>query len=350
MLATTMGAGIFAIPALLPQAGWLVVLVYGVALSALLAIAHLVYLQVRAHNLNQGFLSLIAKAWGRSMFLFGFFVVVGGLILTLLVYLILGGQFLQILFPHAPLPFLVFTMWLFGIAPFVLGTRRLLGIEFAGAIVMGMLILFVLWDAPQLGALTTLPAIRIEGIFLPFGVLFFALAGWTAVEPTEDSLGLDHQIKKLGKALTLGTFATLILYALFAWAVVGSGGGYGAESFLGANWGEGQLGIFGFLGLILLLTSFWPIALEIQYSFRDIAVPDLWNNLLTFGAPLFLYFLGWQNFLTVMEVVGGVFLSLQYFLIVFLGLKFLRLTVFERWGLRLLSGIFLLGVLASLWG
>ena len=347
MLATTMGAGIFALPALLPQAGWLLVLIYALVLASLIAITHDIYLRIRVHKLNQGLLGLISHAWGKMAFYPSFLVVIGGLLLTLLIYMILGGSFLQIIFPGLSAMQAVLLTWFLGVAPFVFGSRRILSIELAGALVMGFLVMFVLWDAPQLELVKALPIVKWQGLFLPFGVLLFSLAGWTAVEPVEDDLGLSKKLPQLGGAMMAGTFLAVLLYALFALGVIGSGGGYGEESFVGVSWSYGQQLVFSFLGLVLVLTSFWPIAMEVRRSFLDTRFSKFSSNLLTFATPLVLYFAGWHSFLSVMEVTGGVFLSVQYFIIVMLGLKLLKLTNLERWGLRLLSVVFLLGMVAA---
>ena len=348
MLATTMGAGIFAIPALLPQAGWLLTLVYALVLGALISIAHDIYLRVRINKLNEGLLKIVSEAWGGPVYYFSFLVVAGGLLLTLLIYLILGGSFLSVLFSGAEMSYLVLAMWFLGVLPFVFSAKRILSIELFGALAMTGLIVFVLMSAPELNNLFSLPLMRAEGMFLPFGVLLFSLAGWTAVEPTEDGLGLAKNLPKLNEALVVGTFSAVILYALFSMGVIGSGGGYVEGGFILENWGRGEQIIFSILGLVLVLTSFWPIALETKRSFSEINFSGTWSGVITFGGPLLLYFLGWQSMLSVMEVTGGVFLSIQYFLIVILGLKFLRLSKLERWGFRVLSFVFLLGILAAI--
>ena len=94
LAATTLGAGIFALPYIFKESGWLTGLFYLAALSGIVIFTHFLYWQTFAKvGEKKRLLGLTEKYLGNAAGLFAFVVIVAGLILTLVVYLILASHF-----------------------------------------------------------------------------------------------------------------------------------------------------------------------------------------------------------------------------------------------------------------
>ena len=100
MVAMTIGAGMFGLPYVFLKSGWFTGLIYLFVLSGVVAFAHALYFGVlyRAGT-KERLVGLARRYLGPNGFYFGFATVVGGLLLTLVVYLILGSDFFRLVFP-----------------------------------------------------------------------------------------------------------------------------------------------------------------------------------------------------------------------------------------------------------
>ena len=98
-------------------------------------------------------------------------------------------------------------------------------------------------------------------------------------------------------------------------------------------------------GLFAIVTSYWPMSIEV----RNALVTDLrWPRGLAMTSVLFLpYFLvlaGLNSFLLVVEIVGGIFLAVQYLLILAIARAVLKPSGWRRLGLDALMLAFLLAI------
>src|ERR1039458_8389760 len=101
--AATIGEGVFAVPYIIATAGWAITLGYFVAVIAIVSVAHILYLRtLAALDEKERLLGLARNYFGTAGFWVGFVAIVVGLLLGFVAYLVLGTQFLQILFPGLP--------------------------------------------------------------------------------------------------------------------------------------------------------------------------------------------------------------------------------------------------------
>ena len=101
--AATVGDGVFALPFVFSQAGWLLCLIYIAILGAIVVAAHTVYFKtLQQEGEKERLLGLARRYLGDGGFWVGFVAIVVGLLLTLVAYLILGSEFIRLGFPGLP--------------------------------------------------------------------------------------------------------------------------------------------------------------------------------------------------------------------------------------------------------
>jgi amino acid permease len=351
MLATTIGAGIFALPYVFSAAGIFLSLAYLIALAFTVKFAHELYFRMlQEENGEVRLVGMIAKRLGQGFRIPALLIVGGGLMLTLVAYLILGADFLRTLSPALgiwadPL------FWAIAAAPILLRLPRIFILEFGGAVVITFLILMVagvgfpyadidvhLWGEGQW--------------FLPFGIILFALAAWPAVEPIfEESKASGLSREETLRAMKRGTYISALLYAVFALGIVGASVVVPQEvtELLSAwpLWLQASLVLFG---LFAIWTSYAPVALTLINSFTF----DLgWSRPFSMGIvillPLALVLLGFKNFFAAASLVGGVFLAGEYVLLLLASRRTLLLSLWDLILVNTLTALFLCAGLYELY-
>ncbi len=343
--AATVGDGIFALPYVFAQAGWLLSFLYLVGLSSLVVLAHSVYLATLEKVGEKERLLGLAKIYlGTGGFWVGFCSIVVGLLLTLLAYLLLGTQFIHLALPFMRERYALALFWLFISIPLFLNDRRTDDLEFFGIIATTAVILLIFITAIPHVVFSGISLIKAQNIFLPFGAILFSLAGWTSIEPVYEARKKGKAFARPWRFLALGTGSAALLFMMFAAGVLGSSAIITPDTASGlATWPFWKKEMLAIMGLIAVATVHIPISREIKNSLEK----DLkWNVLVSRGTilllpPLFIV-LGLNNFLTVVGLVGGLFLSIQYLLIIFVGRRALSLGPIKRFFLDLAALVFIL--------
>ncbi len=371
LAATTIGAGIFSLPYVFNKAGWLTGVFYLAVLSGILIYVHYLYWRALTELKEKNrLLGLIKNYLGEKFFYFGLATVVGGLTLTLVVYLVLSSQFLKLIFPTISLKEGILVFWLLASLPLAWRLPWLVFFEFSGTLLMAGIIVLVLINGWGKGIGSAgVPAFNFDNIFLPFGAVLFSLAGWTAIEPIFDwkkkledgyrppnpniqmHLNVPNRFKKeaveskIGlSGLAAGTLIPAFLYLVFVLGILGSAGEITPDTLSGlTNWQFWKLASLGWLGLLAILTSYVPIALEIKNSLtKDLGWNAGWSTLAVVFSPLVLVVLGLRSFFSVVSLAGGIFLGLQYLLIILVAKKILSLDRFQKIFLNVLAAVFIL--------
>jgi amino acid permease len=346
LAATTLGAGIFSLPYVFKVSGWIIGLIYLIVLSAIVIFVHYLYWQALAKvNEKKRLLGLAENYLNKGYFSLASVAIVGGLLLTLVAYLILGGKFMEMVFPSLGWFAGIITFWILGSFPLIFRSIRLSKFESFGTLLMAAIIILIFATASDI-ALPRAVEIDFNNIFLPFGAILFSLAGWTAIEPMFENASVSGlRNNKIVSMLVLGTLAIAILYVFFVLGVFGSAGTITKDTISGlANWPYWKIQILGWLGLFAIWTSYIPIGLEVKNSLvKDLKV----NNFLGLGvviiSPLLLLFLGLKDFFTVVGLIGGIFLSVQYLSIILVARKILNISPVKKIFVNLSIAIFVLG-------
>ncbi len=342
----TIGAGIFALPYLFKEAGWLTGLLYVGVLSTLIIFSHIIFARVLLRIGNHHHLVGLAQTYlGRWGFRVASMTVFAGLLLTLVAYLALAAQFLANIF-SLPAPFSIFLFWLIVSLPLFFKSRSVAGAESYGTIVKIVIIVGLAFISPGILNIARLPAVQLDHIALPFGPILFALGGWTAI-PAMIDLQKRHSAKGLFPAIALGTIISALLYILFALAILGFNPNVSSDIASSMKTMPYPLNIaLILLGLLGLWTVYVSISLEVKSSFeRDLKLKPKTSMIAAACLPVILVMFGFRDFLTLAGLVGGIFLSAQYALILLIARRALQEHGIQKFLVYLVLCIFLLTTL-----
>ncbi len=331
LIGMIMGAGTFGIPYVFSQAGFGLGFFYLLLLGAAIMLEHLFYGEIilrteQSHRL----VGYAAKYFGPRIKKIATLTILFEYYGALLAYLILGGQFLKI----------IFSGWLGGaeiiwvVIFFVLGA---VGIfwrlnTFAKnelwlvALLLVAVVILLIKGAP-LVRFANFSGFGFSKFFLPYGVILFALAGAAAIPEMREVLqGRERQLKA---AIIWGTAIPVFLYFLFALVVVGVSGSHttpeaiqGLVPYLG-KWVIVLGAVFGFLAVY---TSFLVLGVAIKKVYhQDWRLRGTWAFLLACLVPLAAYLAGLKNFILIIGFIGAVFSGLDGILTILIYFKARRL-------------------------
>lgn len=345
LAATTVGAGIFALPWVFHNAGWVRATGWLAALSALVIFAGYSYWRtLDAVGERQRLVGLTRTHLGREWSAITLVGVLGGMIFALVIYLILAQRFLAILLPLNPTAALIL-FWAMAVLPASFSIRRFAAFENAGTLLKCLLIVFVFLSATSYGAMFENSAPIVPNLLFPFGAILFALSGWNAIEPMyEFWRGRRERTNPLG-AIIGGTLTIAVLYFIFSAGIIGSltNGSYLSPDTLSGlvGWPFWKIATLAVLGLLALWTAYGINAREVENALNK----DLrWNPTLTFAivalSPLVVVLAGFTNIIQAITFAGAVFAGLQYVAIFVLAEHVLRPRPAGKWMMRLAALVF----------
>jgi|TARA_Y100000031_G_scaffold25463_1_gene27431 tyrosine-specific transport protein len=302
---TIIGAGILGLPYVFSKSGffigafWLILLGF-VMLFVNLCLGEVSLRTKKIHHLP----GYAEKYLGKSGKVIMFFAVIFGIYSALLAYLVGEGQSLSKLF-FGTLDYSLYFAFAFWILMTLLlreGLKELKKIEFYGVmVIIGIIFTIFLWFIPEVN-FSNLNHYDFSNLFFPFGVILFALLGFTSIPELRREIKGDEKLLK--KAIILGTLIPVFLYFIFTLIFVGV---------LGQNIEQVATISFGsfitILGIFTMLTSYFVLS----FSLKDIFIYDLKKKKLSFIfvslIPFILYlsvtFFDFTNFTRILSV-GGV--------------------------------------------
>lgn len=319
LIGTIIGVGMFGLPYAAAQAGWGVTLIYLAVLGGAVTVTHLIYGEIVLRTQNRHrlvgyariYLGWVGKLAGSVIF----FVT---LYLALLAYLIIGGEFLRIILEGwwnisstaATVLMAAFGFWV------VWRGLKLTGfLELVMTAVLVGLIVFLAGHSFKSAQPENWSFVNpTGGIFLPYGVILFALAGGSAIPEIRNFFN-GAQARLLKKVIVWGTLIPVVVYAVFITAVVGlSGLETSPETLegLAPHLGSSIVKYGAVMGFLAVITSFFTIGLNIQNSFRfDFGFSKLLSWFLTVSIPLLLFFYGHKDFIGILSFTGAVLGGLE---------------------------------------
>lgn len=347
---TIIGVGFFVLPYVATQVGIWTMLAYFSVLGGIVILIHWIFGQVALETPD--FLRLpgyverhLGSGWkklaGLSMIL--------GTFGALLVYMLIGGKFLNGLLE----PALGGSEFLYSLIYFGLGIIFIyFGIKpIAKLDVLFLAVLFLILFVISLSGLpffkfsNLLAASRpsLDNFFLPYGPILFALWGATMIPEIEEMLGRDKRL--LGKTILAGILIPILVYLFFVITITGiSGQATSPDAISGLKpfLGEGIINLGYVLGILTTFTSFIALGLTIRKVFTfDFKINSSVSFWLTAAVPLLLFLWGFQDFLSVISLVGGVAMGLEGILILLMYKKIKP----EKWWLAYpLILVFVLGM------
>lgn len=271
------GAGIFGLPYVFSKSGYGIGLIYLVTLGALAMLVNLAYGEVILSTKGtHQFPRYVEKYLGARWKILAIIALFVGLYGSLAAYVVEVGNLLhELLFPYFGGSSLLYSLGFSVVASIALliGLRAIATTE--KVMVWVMLVLTVILIVIGLPHIEPAHVLTVEpaNIFLPFGVVLFALGAASAVPDMKNVL--VNNKKLLFKAIIIGSIIPIIVYALFSFVVVGVTGPNTTESAvigLGAVLGKPALVFGAVFGIISMSTSFLLLGLVIkevyQYDFK----------------------------------------------------------------------------------
>jgi len=316
LIGTTVGAGIFAIPYAFSQVGFFWGLVYLIILALIVLTVELCYGEIILRTKESKEMAGYVETYsGRIGKIFISLSLILGIYAALTAYLIGVGTYLESLvgpWLGGDLMFWGIIFWAFGSLICLLGIGIMSRFEFLmsfGLIIL-VLILFVV-SLPYLD-FKNLSIVTSKNLFLPFGVILFALGGATALPTMRKILGEEAAFLK--KAVLIGLGAPSIIYAVFALIILGvTGPEVSEEALIGLAkfLGDKSLIIGGVFGILAMATSFFALSFVLKEFFRqDYKIKNFAAWLLTAAVPLFLFLFGFR-FIYIVAISGAILSGFQ---------------------------------------
>ncbi len=322
--ATIIGAGIFALPFVFQKAGLIAGLFYLLIFSAVFVLIHLRYADIISKTAeNHRFAGYAETYLGKSGKWLAILMTIVGMIFTLTVYLILSKSFIAILLPFLPDVYKILIFWLLGSLAIFLGIKNLALSEFFITLGIGAIILVIfIFGLNNLGqTISSVPFFNLKYIFLPYGAVLFALSGRAAIPAVlgyfrRNNLPPD----KIKSSIILGTLFPAFIYAVFVLAILTLSNNVVSQDSVSGLIGRLPfwiLEILGILGIISLWSSYIVIGRDVKKSLGyDLNLPKLLIALTVVFTPIILYLSGFQNFLELVGLTGGIFMGLEGIFIV----------------------------------
>lgn len=324
LLGTIVGAGIFGLPYVIEKSGIILGLFYFFVLGGAVLLLHLFFGEIVLRTKEKyrliGYAQKYLGNWGKNLATFS---TIFGLVGVLLVYIIIGGNFLKILFSSwLNLDSFYFSLF-FGLlcGYFIFrGIKLIAPTELLTNLIFFLIIFLIFFFALPKIDFQNFTLINPSGIFLPYGVILFSLLGWTAIPEIVEILRTPEERQKYQKVIIVAILIAIFLYLFFTSMVIGVSGKQTSPNTLqGLIPFLGQKIIF-FIALAAVITladSFLVIGLYLRNSFiYDFQFPKILASLLTTGLPLILFLIGFRGFIETIGFVGALIGAIEGIIII----------------------------------
>ena len=337
LIGTMVGVGIFGIPFAFAKAGFLVGMAWLVGLAGIVCLFNLMFaeltLSTQGTHQVTGYANIWLGSWGRRLMMV---VNMIGLYGALLAFMIVAGEFLhnvlsQFLTVDPQLYSLLFALT--GSLLWVMRPRTIASIELALiGFYASIIVIVTAVGVPHIQP-TNLTGWTPEFWYLPYGIVFLALAGLSAI-PIQRTL-LAGRERLMRPAIIAAMIFVVVLYALFAVTIVGISGEVTSHEAL-----AGLYGIVGtpvillasLLGILTVSSSYVMLGTALYESFHiDYKLRPSVSWLFTLLPPILFFMSGLRNFIDVIGLVGAVAVGTQavLLLVAYLRARRMRLRAAE---------------------
>ena len=354
LIGTAIGAGILGIPYVVAKSGFLIGLSYIVLLGAIILLVNLYLGEIVLRTKGKHQLGGYAEKYlGKTGKLFMSFAFIFGIYSAILAYLVGISESFSFLF-YGNFNYSILIGILFGIFMSYLlfrGLRALKTFEKFGVSAIFILFILIAIFFSRKISFDNLMTINTGFLFLPFGVVLFALLSFSVIPEINLILKKDKILMK--KILVTGTLITILFYILFTFIVVGF---KGVETPEIATLALGP--IFIVLGIFTMFTSYLALGNALQDSFiYDFKYKKVKAWFFSALIPIFIFLLikmsKYFTFIKIISIGGVVSGGLMGILILLMTKKAKLLgdrkpeySIFINWFIIvLLSLIFVFGIL-----
>jgi len=332
LVGSIIGVGFLALPYITLKVGIWPMLFYFAVLTTFITFMHVTFGQISLktpdHKMWPGFVGFYFGKWAQRIVLF---LITMGLIGVLLAYLIIGGEFLSnILIPFFGGSSLIYVLIYFVLASaFVyFGEKTISKLDFLAISSLLIILLVVLIKGYSnikfANIFTNQPFFSdFKTMFLPYGAIMFSLWGVGLIPQIEEMVVKNK--KSLKSIIIVGTLTASVFYLLFIFLILSITGAKTTESAL--------IGLSDFLpksivwvalliGVITTFIAFITQGLLLKKILMyDARVPEFGAWIFVCFAPLLLFFLGLNSFISLISFIGGFLLPIDGILISLMYLK-----------------------------
>lgn len=319
------GVGFFSLPYIALKVGIFPMLLYFFILGSLVLWIHLIFAKVAILTPDfkrfPGFVRFHLGKWLGFLYLIS---AISGSFGVMLVYLIIGSQFLAIIFGGNQL---LYTLLFWGAITCLLffGIRIICKVEFGVMVFLGLILFFIFAAGFPHFKLSNIfisdfnqsAGFRLRDFFLPYGPIVFSLWGTGVIPEVEELLGKNK--KNIKRVILISFLAVSVIYLFFIFLILGISGSNTTETALTGL--KNYLGRYAFsfslsLGVVTTFTASVMAGLTLKKVFMyDLGVKKNQAWIIASFTPLVLFLLGLNSFIPLISFIGGVLLSIEGILI-----------------------------------
>lgn len=306
------GAGIFGLPYVALKSGFLVTVFYLVFFGALMLLMHLVFGEIVLRTREKHRLPGYTKMYlGSKTTAFAVIIDTVGKFGAMLIYILLGGQFLALVFGNLlniPVGGYVAIFWVIFSIGVIMGLKTVERSELWLDVLLVLALAFIAFVSFPKMQLLNLGGGGLQHFFFPYGIVLFSYAGLAAVPEIRDILKLETF--SLKKVINFGVIISGVLFLIFTAVILGVSGAEttedalsGLRQFLGPKIVL-PVAIFG---ITSLASSFLALGIYLKDLFRlDLGFKRKRAGLIVVAIPFLAYILGFTNFIELLGFVGAV--------------------------------------------
>ncbi len=335
IVGTIIGAGVFTLPYVAEYSGMSIFLFWLIIVTMIITFLHLLYGEVVLRTPKEfrlpGYAGYYLGAKAKRFILVTTFLTFS---FSLLIYLILGGDFLRVilgfLFPGVDIPsgLLTIILWLVFSLFIVNANQKITAINFYLSFLLLIIFLVISFQALPHFSFSQINWLHFNnhwGWLLPYGVIFFAVNGMVAIPEAAKIIKRRKLESKLKRIIIIGTLIPVICYLLFVLSVVGVSGEHTSRDAI-----SGLIGVLGkpivflgaLLGFLAVATSYLIFADYIKNSFiYDFKWTPFISYLVVVLGPLVLYLSNFANIIKLMSFIGGLLGGLEGIMLVLIAEK-----------------------------
>lgn len=310
LIGTIIGAGMFGIPYVVAQSGFLIGAIFLFILTIVTLLIHFIWGEIVCRTKEKHRLVGYAEKYlGKQGKIIVTLSTLFGLFGALLVYMIISGEFLFTIF--SPIlggtPFIYsLVFYAFGAIMIFEGLKLIKKLEFFIAPFLIIIVVLMFVVGLKHIEISNLTTINLKYFFLPYGVILWALAGGSAVPEMKEILQANEKYYK--KTILIGTIIPAILYGLFAFTIVGvSGTNTSSEAISGLAgfFGGGIIILGAVFGILAVVTSFVVLGYYLKKVFQyDYKRSKTLSWFLTCSIPLIGFLIGLRNVIPIIAFLG----------------------------------------------
>ncbi len=315
----TIGAGVLGVPYVVAQVGLKIGIAYILILGMVMLSLNLMLGEIAVRTKESLQIpGLVGKYLGKWPKYFINILIVFGSYGALLAYVAGEGQALSALFGGSPV---VWSVVFWSIASVIVwkGLQTIKVVEKVLSFIVISIILGVSFYVLGDFQIANWAYTDLAHIFLPYGVILFALNGTPAIIEAHALLPQDQ--KSFKKALIFGSLIPVMVYVIFALAVVGATGLQTSEIAtigLGQKFGTGILVLSNIFAVLAMSAGFIGSGIALKQNFVwDNKINKVLAEFLVISVPIILFLMGLRQFITILSVAGGVVIGREAIMLVF---------------------------------